>query len=149
LARPKIRPSVCMKPLVEGFIPKQPDGGFNGMQSITNAELEALRLRDYLHLNQEEAASIMQISKPSFNRLLLKAREKLVTAVVEGLEIKFEKGRFKGCNCSKQPLAGKYRCPGCHTEWEYNTARDRPRPLECPQCKRDCRQARFHASKQP
>ena len=138
-----------MRPIVEGFIPKQLDGRFNGSQSITNAELETLRLRDYLHLNQEEAASFMQISKPSFNRLLLKAREKLVTAVVEGLEIKFEKGRFKGCNaCLKQPLAGKYKCPGCRTEWDYQAFRDRSRPLECPECRRNCQQAKFHALEQ-
>ena len=51
-------------------------------------ELEALRLKDILELEQSKAALEMMVSQPTFHRLLLSARKKLSRAVVEGKAIR-------------------------------------------------------------
>jgi len=58
---------------------------------ITLEELEALRLKDHLQLDQKDAAEKMQVSQPTFHRIIKNARQKLASAVVEGKAIKIEK----------------------------------------------------------
>jgi len=62
---------------------------------LTVDEFEAIRLKDYKGMEQEEAAKEMNISQPTFNRLLRSARKKLAEAVVEPRAIKIEGGRYK------------------------------------------------------
>lgn len=59
---------------------------------LTLDELEALRLKDLEGLTQEEAAKKMNISQPTFNRLLSNARKKVSEALVEGKAIRIEGG---------------------------------------------------------
>jgi len=49
-------------------------------------ELEALRLKNLY--DQKEAAEKMDISQPTYHRLLLEARRKVTEALVEGKAIK-------------------------------------------------------------
>ena len=58
-------------------------------------EFEAIRLKDFEGLNQEEAATKMGISQPTFHRLVLAAREKTSDAIVNGKALKIEGGDFK------------------------------------------------------
>lgn len=58
---------------------------------IRKDELEALRLCDYLNLDQIEASRKMGISQATINRLLTSARKKIVTALIEGKAIKIVK----------------------------------------------------------
>lgn len=58
-------------------------------------EYEAVRLKDLEGLEQEEAAKKMNISQPTFNRLLASARKKVSKALVEGKAIKIEGGNYK------------------------------------------------------
>lgn len=51
-------------------------------------ELEALRLSDAEDLSQAEAAKRMDISQPTFNRILSGARSKVAKALVEGVALK-------------------------------------------------------------
>ena len=51
-------------------------------------EFEAIRLKDYLQLDQHECAEKMNISQPTFHRLLLNARKKLSDAIINGKSIK-------------------------------------------------------------
>lgn len=53
-------------------------------------ELEAIRLADVLHLSQAEAANMMDISQPTFNRILAGARRKAAECVVNGLALRIE-----------------------------------------------------------
>ena len=62
---------------------------------ITYVELEALRLKDYMKLDQQKAAEKMDISQPTFHRLVLKARKKIAKALLEGKAIRVEGGNFK------------------------------------------------------
>jgi predicted DNA-binding protein (UPF0251 family) len=47
-------------------------------------ELEALRLADHVGLYQEAAAEQMGISRPTFTRILARARAKVAGALIEG-----------------------------------------------------------------
>ncbi|MFH1308079.1 MAG: DUF134 domain-containing protein [archaeon] len=62
---------------------------------LTVDEFEAVRLKDLLGLEQEEAAKKMDISQPTFHRLILSARKKIADAIVNGKAIKIEGGNFK------------------------------------------------------
>jgi predicted DNA-binding protein (UPF0251 family) len=53
-------------------------------------ELESLRLSDQLGLSQIEAAKKMDISQPTFNRILSSARQKVADCLVEGKAIRIE-----------------------------------------------------------
>ncbi len=55
-------------------------------------ELEALRLKDYLDLDQNKAAEEMGISQPTFHRILKSARKKVATAIIEGKALRIEEG---------------------------------------------------------
>ena len=56
-------------------------------------ELEALRLADALDLPQLEAASQMDVSQPTYNRILKSARWKVTKAIVEGCALRIREGR--------------------------------------------------------
>ncbi|MFC1510361.1 DUF134 domain-containing protein [Candidatus Omnitrophota bacterium] len=51
-------------------------------------EYEALKLADYQGYDQAEGAKIMQISRPSFGRILRKARNVVADALVNGKMIR-------------------------------------------------------------
>jgi predicted DNA-binding protein (UPF0251 family) len=53
-------------------------------------ELEAIRLADYEGLYHEQAAEKMNISRPTFGRILGEARRKLAEAIVDGKALKIE-----------------------------------------------------------
>lgn len=55
---------------------------------LARDELEALKLKDYDNLIQEEAAQKMGISQPTFQRILTSARQKVTSAIVEGKAVK-------------------------------------------------------------
>ncbi len=54
-------------------------------------ELEALKLHDVDGLEQVEAAAKMQISQPTFGRILNAAYKKVANAVITGKAIRIEK----------------------------------------------------------
>jgi predicted DNA-binding protein (UPF0251 family) len=62
---------------------------------LTIDEFEAVRLKDLLGLEQEEAAKKMGISQPTFHRLLSSARRKIADAIVHGKALKIEGGAYK------------------------------------------------------
>ena len=59
--------------------------------SLNSDEFEAIRLHDSNGLNQTDSAKQMQISQPTFARILNRAYKKIATALVEGKAIKIEK----------------------------------------------------------
>ncbi len=58
-------------------------------------EFEAIRLKDFKSLSQEECAKKMGISQPTFHRLVLIARKKAADAIINGKALKIEGGNFK------------------------------------------------------
>ena len=84
---------------------------------LTVAEFEAMRLKHYMNLNQQEASEWMGISQPTFSRVIEKSHQKMTQALIEGKSIKVFGGEidykviFKG-----------YGCVDCNHEWEERTA---------------------------
>ena len=75
-------------------------------------EIEALRLKDQLGLEQEECAQKMQVSRPTFQRILVEAHTKVADALVNGKEIFIDGGDYclGPANCRRQ---GKGRSGSC------------------------------------
>lgn len=94
MARPQKIRKVLQAPAISGFKP------YGGVSSVNRKaifllceEYEALRLSDYEKHNQCEAAAIMQVSRPTFTRIYMSAREKIALAFVEGRKIVIEGGK--------------------------------------------------------
>lgn len=88
MSREKSVRKLNFKPSVKNFIPK--DAISNGKSTLLHEEIEAIYLMDVLGLYQEEAAKSMEVSRPTFTRILKGARQKLATALVGGYEIEFQ-----------------------------------------------------------
>ena len=57
---------------------------------LTPDEIEAIRLADFEGLYQEEAANQMEVSRPTFGRILSNARKKIATALILGKAIEIK-----------------------------------------------------------
>jgi len=55
---------------------------------LTREEFEAIKLKDSLGLEQKKCAEKMEISQPTFHRLISSARGKIGKAIVEGKAIR-------------------------------------------------------------
>lgn len=69
---------------------------------LTIEETEALRLRDTEGLEQEECASLMNVSRPTFHRILNSARAKVSDALINGKAIRIEGGNYELCRKSRK-----------------------------------------------
>ncbi len=93
-------------------------------------ELEAIRLKDLEGLEQGECAEKMEVSRPTFQRILILAREKIADSLINGKAINIEGGNFTRNICSVKCMEcgktwmesfenlesiknGKYACPIC------------------------------------
>ena len=92
-------------------------------------EAEAIRLKDIEGLEQEECAQRMQISRPTFHRVLGSARRNLANALLNGKAIRIEGGNF-------EMAMRRFRCPRDGHEWDvpFETMITQP-PSTCPTCK--------------
>lgn len=84
-------------PSVSGFRPYggRRDGADNGKVFLFFEEYEALRLNDYEKYAQCESAAVMGVSRPTFTRIYIQAREKIARAFVEGRSIVIEGGKVE------------------------------------------------------
>jgi len=90
-------------------------------------EAEALRLKDLEGMEQEQGAEKMNISRPTFQRILASARQKIADAILNGKAIKIEGGNF-------QLIWRRFRCNQGH-EWELDNPVSTI-PERCPKCRR-------------
>jgi len=95
MARPKLCRRILAEPSVTYFKPRGIP--LRDLEEVTLHvdEFEAIRLKDLEILEQEECAKKMNISQPTFHRLVLSARKKISDAIVNGKAIKIEGGNFK------------------------------------------------------
>lgn len=63
--------------------------------SLSVDEFEALRLADYEGLYHEQAATMMNVSRQTFGRIVCAARAKVATTLVEGKVLKIGGGVFE------------------------------------------------------
>ena len=96
-------------------------------------EFEAIRLADYAGLSHLEAAREMSISRPTFSRLILKARKKMADFIVLGRRLTIEGGNihFKNnilqCDNCGYNIVSKIGelyefCPECNSRQLRNLA---------------------------
>ena len=95
--------------------------------SLSVEEAEAIRLKDIEGLEQEKCADRMHISRPTFQRVLSAARQKIADALLNGKAIRIEGGNFA-------MAVQRFRCLTGH-EWEvpFETMIQAP-PQFCPVC---------------
>jgi predicted DNA-binding protein (UPF0251 family) len=94
--------------------------------SMSVEEAEAIRLKDMEGLEQEQGAEKMNISRPTFQRVLASARKKLADALLNGKAIKIEGGNF-------EMTWRRFRCHQGH-EWELDAPVSTV-PELCPRCR--------------
>ena len=90
-------------------------------------EAEAVRLKDLEGLDQEAAAAKMNVSRPTFQRVLAAARRKVADALLNGKGIRITGGNF-------EVAFARYRCRRGH---EWDVPHERPATEAdrvCPTC---------------
>lgn len=94
---------------------------------ITVDEAEALRLKDLEGLEQEQCAKEMNVSRPTFQRLLNSAHKKVADALLNGKAVRIEGGTF-------EMAQSRFRCDQGH-EWNvpFEAMIANP-PTSCPVC---------------
>jgi predicted DNA-binding protein (UPF0251 family)/predicted Fe-Mo cluster-binding NifX family protein len=119
MPRPTCPRRVGFTPSTKYFKPAGTPMGILEEVILGNDEVEAIRLKNLVGLSQEEAASQMGVSQPTFHRLLLSAHQKLTDAVVNGKALRIEGGNItsvegpsgpcrwrRGWGCRTKPTAG-------------------------------------------
>lgn len=94
---------------------------------LTVEEAEAIRLKDLEGLEQEGGAERMNVSRPTFQRVLVAARQKIADALLNGKAIRIEGGSF-------EMALRRFRCENGH-EWDvpFEAMISTP-PQLCPAC---------------
>ncbi len=124
MPRPQKNRMVHQPPVFTQFKPVGIGARFMEDVILTIDEYEALRLADYEGMTHEQAAEEMQISRPTFTRLLDSAHSKLAKFLVEGKQLLIEGGnvdfRYNIVKCLDCGLmfripAGETidKCPNC------------------------------------
>ena len=95
--RPRGRPGkyriVKIDPKISQFSPRGRPGRPNEVE-LKLDEFEALRLADYLDLNQKEAAKSMRVSQQTFSRILRKAHKLIARGITTGSAIRIQGGQY-------------------------------------------------------
>ena len=94
MSRPKHNRFVKKPPLYKEFKPSGIGARYLDEIILTLDEYEALRLADYEGYSHEEAAEEMGISRPTFTRLIEKARRKLTEFIIKGKVLRIDGGNI-------------------------------------------------------
>jgi len=93
---------------------------------LTFEELEAIRLKDLIGLEQTEASEKMGVSQPTFHRILKEARSKVSDALVNSKAIEIFGGDYEIGN-------DQFRCLNCDHFWEVKNTSEKG-IIKCPKC---------------
>ncbi|MBE9469314.1 MAG: DUF134 domain-containing protein [Bacteroidetes bacterium] len=94
MARPEKNRIVNNPPLFSEFKPVGVPSNSLIQVLLTLDEYEAFRLADYLGMSQLEAAQEMEVSRPTFTRLIEKARKKIADFIVQGKVLSIQGGNI-------------------------------------------------------
>lgn len=133
MPRPKNSRFVYEPPLFTEFKPVGVAAKSLQFNRLTLDEYEAVRLADKQGLSHEEAAEEMQISRSTFSRLVMKAREKIADSlvngkmiIIEGGSIHFRNNIIRCLNCGNifkiKMNSAIVDCPGCQSTNLQNLA---------------------------
>lgn len=126
MPRPKSVRRIAGRPEVVYFKPRGVPLRFLEEVVLERDELEAIRLADRMGLYQEEAAGRMNISRPTFGRIIDAAHKKVAEALLNGKALRIEGGNIEMAE------ERNFECRDCGHEWAvpYGIGR----PDECPGC---------------
>ena len=130
MARPIKPRQIYNVPKINSFIPSEKADDNISKNVLKIEELEAIRLKDIQKLEQNECAEKMHISRPTFRRILLSAREKIADSLLNGKAILIEGGDFTRNICI-------LHCYSCGHIWDeryesISSQSEMTRP--CPAC---------------
>jgi predicted DNA-binding protein (UPF0251 family) len=126
MARPPRCRCVSQEPDVSYFKPRGIPLSQLEEVVVTVDEFEALRLADLDGLYQEEAAERMNVSRPTFGRIIDSAHRKVAEALVKSKALRIQGGNFVMSNMRT------FHCNDCSHDWHapFGTGR----PTDCPAC---------------
>ena len=104
MPRPRCRRRIGHVPAVQYYKPAGVPLRDLAEVVLTLDEVEALRLADAEGMYQEQAAAAMQISRPTFSRLVAAARGKVARALAGGLAIRLEGGPVDSSGAMTPPI---------------------------------------------
>ena len=133
MSRPTNNRVVHEPPIFTEFKPLGVSGKSLKHIQYTLDEFEAMRLADFMGMSHEEAASEMEVSRPTFSRLIEKSRKKIAEFIIQGKmltidggNIHFRKNIIECCDCGHMfkinidsPIS---KCPECHSKNLLNMA---------------------------
>lgn len=96
MPRPRKRRHMARIPSAAVYKPAGVALGELNQVALLPEELEALRLADLQGLSQAQAASQMQVSRSTFQRILARARRQVALALVEGHALRIEQVDAEG-----------------------------------------------------
>jgi predicted DNA-binding protein (UPF0251 family) len=125
MVKPRKKRNVLYPPWMHSFGPHGHNIPGPGQEVVlTIDEYESIRLADHENLKQEEAAARMNISRPTFTRLIDSARKKIADAMVNGKIIRIKGGSYVF-------LKNRLRCMSCGNVWDVGKSSTEG---ECPSC---------------
>ena len=111
MARPFKCRRVAVLPGVTYFKPAGIPMRFLEVVILTVEETEAIRIKDIENLDQAQCGKRMNISRPTFQRILYSARRKMADALLNGKAIRIAGGNF-------ETIAIKSSCQECNSKAE-------------------------------
>ncbi len=137
MSRPKNYRHVSALPKYKVF--KRPKIPLNQHEKeyVTVEEFEALRLIKYetkldgKRLTQTECADRMNVSQPTFSRILDSALVKITRALVEGKALIIKGGKFGVVKPALKEAFHGYGCLQCDNEWKVEK---KQHSKQCPEC---------------
>ncbi len=133
MPRPQDNRIVLEPPLFSEFKPLGIKGQDLERIQLALDEFEAFRLADHIGLSHAEAADEMGISRPTFSRLIEKARKNVADFIIQGKLLTIEGGsvHFRNNIIRCQSCGHMFRinisntiseCPACHSKQLINLA---------------------------
>jgi len=109
MPRPKKPRFVSAYPAIAAFVPQ--GMRVSGEVFMSVEELEAIRLSDFEHLDQETAAGLMEVSRHTYGRILTNARSIVADALITGKALRVEGGNyeFRGRHRQRRGQGGRGR----------------------------------------
>jgi len=133
MPRPQDNRIVLEPPLFSEFKPLGIKGQDLEQIQLALDEFEAFRLADHIGLSHAEAADEMGISRPTFSRLIEKARKNIADFIIQGKLLTIEGGsvHFRNNIIRCQSCGHMFKinisnsiseCPACHSKQLINLA---------------------------
>ncbi|MEA2041545.1 MAG: DUF134 domain-containing protein [Bacteroidota bacterium] len=124
MPRPQNNKNVCSPPQVSRFKPVGTATRHLQKISLSIDEYEAIRLADHLGYSHLEAANSMRVSRPTFSRLIQRARKKTADFFINGKALIVEGGNIRFNN-------NIFQCRQCNYIWKIDI---KEQHTKCPNC---------------